>query len=145
VSGFQPNEKNPNIMGKEPTIYLAAPFFDIGEFWLMEEVRDILIEEGADVISPYHDIGRAEDFDDPTEMAEEDIEAIEDADGVLALIDKCDPGTNFELGYARKSDKPAVAYKHEPKRSHTSMLEGAGCPVYSDLSTAIFKIMWASR
>lgn len=139
---FQPTERGPTLGREAPTIYLASPFFDIGEFWLMDEVHRILSEEGLNVIAPYYDIGRKEEYDNPKEMAEDDLKAIEEADGVLALIDNCDPGTTFELGYARKLGKPVVAYQHEPEQSETTMLEGAGCSVYGDLSTAIFKIIW---
>lgn len=143
--GFQPAEREPKLDQEPPTIYLAAPFFDIGEFWLMEEVRRILSGERINVISPYHDIGREEEYDDPEDMSENDLEALEDADGVLALIDNSDPGTNFELGYARSLGKPVVAYQHEPEKGRTTMLEGAGCPVYGDLATAIFKIIWDAK
>jgi nucleoside 2-deoxyribosyltransferase len=144
VGGFEPIERESTIGQDSPTVYLAAPFFSVGDFWLMEEVQQILSEEGANVIAPYHDIGRADEYEDPTQVALEDLTAIENADAVLALIDTCDSGTYFELGYARKLDIPVVAYQNEPIQERTTMLEGASCEVYGDLSTAVFKTMWAA-
>ena len=84
-----------------PTIYLAGPFFDMGERFVVEEVKSLLEGEGADVISPVHDIGRAADYDSLEEVAHQDLDAIERADLVFASLDHLDSGTHFELGYAR--------------------------------------------
>jgi len=142
IDKFNPEEKDPTVGEKGPTVYLASPFFNLGDFWLVEEVRRILYSEGADVISPYHDIGRLENFEESEQVAEEDLAAIERADVVLGLVDNCDPGTYFELGYARKIGKPVVAYTNQVDQHRDIMLEGGGCKLCNDLSTAVFKAMW---
>ena len=143
VDGFEPVERDPAITDNSPTIYLATPFFTVGEFWFMEEVRDILFKEGVDVVAPYYDIGRAEDYDEHTQVAQADLQALEDSDAVLALCDHCDPGTYFELGHARESDVPVTAYMTEYTENDSLMLDGTGCEIYSDLATAIFKAIWS--
>lgn len=145
VEGFEPVQREPTIDKEGPKIYLAAPFFNPGEFWLMEEIDMILSEEGADVFAPYFDVGPALDHENPNAVAQKDLEALENVDVVLALLDTNDSGTLFEIGYARSLDIPVIIYQTEPRRSQTTMLEGSGCEVYSDLSTTIFKALWAAR
>lgn len=141
---FEYEKRTPTIDEAGPTVYLAGPFFGIGDLWLVEEVQRILQKEGATVISPYHDVGRAENFESPREMAAQDLSGVEQADVVFALIDHCDPGTHFELGYASDLDIPVVAYANKPEQHQLTMLEGAGCEIYGDLSTAVFKALWAN-
>lgn len=125
-----------------PTIYLAGPFFDIGERFVVEEVKHLLASEGADVISPVHDIGRAADYDSPEEVAQQDLDAIERADLVFALLDHLDSGTHFELGYARKEGTPVIGYANDLETISETMIRGSGCVVYEDLSSAIFNAIW---
>ncbi|MFC4359287.1 PfkB family carbohydrate kinase [Halobium salinum] len=125
-----------------PTIYLAGPFFDIGERYVVEEVKHILESEGANVISPVHDFGRAADYDSAEEVAKQDLEAIERADLVFALLDHLDSGTHFELGYARKTGIPVVGYANDFETGSETMISGSGCEVYEDLSSAIFNAIW---
>ncbi|MCD2204542.1 nucleoside 2-deoxyribosyltransferase [Halobacterium sp. KA-6] len=116
----------------------------MGELWFVEEVRRILIEEGANVISPIHDVGQVDGSMTAEEIANKDLEGIDNADVVLALIDQCDSGTFFELGYANNEGQPVVAYGNKIDRSEFTMLEGSGCGLYNDLSTAIFKTLWVN-
>ena len=125
-----------------PTVYLAGPFFDIGERFVVEEVKHLLESEGADVISPVHDIGRAADYDSPEEVAQQDLDAIERADLVFALLDHLDSGTHFELGYARKDGTPVIGYADDFETSSETMICGSGCEVYEDLSSAIYNAIW---
>lgn len=140
-----PNSTSSTFISPEatpPTIYLAGPFFDIGERFVVEEVKNLLEGEGADVISPVHDIGRAADYDSLEEVAQQDLDAIERADLVFALLDHLDSGTHFELGYARKEDTPVIGYADNLETSSETMILGSGCEVYDDLSSAIFNAIW---
>lgn len=145
VDGFDPTRRGPTIDKNGPKIYLASPFFNPGEFWLMEEMEKILSEEGADVFAPYFDVGHVEDYEDQTTIAQKDLKALEQADVLLALLDTNDPGTLFEIGYARKQGIPVVVYKTELNHSQSTMLEGTGCRLYSDISTTVFKTIWAGE
>lgn len=127
-----------------PTIYLAGPFFDVGELFVVEEVKHILENEGVDVISPVHDIGRAADYDSTEDVAKQDLAAIDEADLVFALLDHVDSGTHFEIGYARKAGTPVIGYAHNPNARDYTMIQGSGCKVYSDLSSAIYQAVWKS-
>lgn len=125
-----------------PTVYLAGPFFDIGERFVVEEVKHLLESEGAEVISPAHDIGRAAEYDSPEEVAQQDLEAIERADLVFALLDHLDSGTHFELGYARKDGTPVIGYSNNFETNSETMILGSGCAVYEDLSSAVYNAIW---
>lgn len=140
IDSASPTFISPNTAS--PTIYLAGPFFDIGERYVVEEVKHLLESEGADVVSPVHDIGRAADYDSPEEVAQQDLDAIERADLVFALLDHLDSGTHFELGYARKTGTPVVGYANDFEADNEIMITGSGCEVYEDLSSAIFNAIW---
>ncbi|EMA09810.1 PfkB family carbohydrate kinase [Haloarcula marismortui] len=142
---FEPRQLESTIGEEGPMVYLAAPFFTLGEFWLVEEVQRILEKEGANVFSPYHEVGRVGETNDIESVAEKDLSGVEECDVVLALTDNCDSGTFFELGYARKIGKPVIAYEHKPEEADRTMMEGSGCRLYGDLSTAILKTLWADR
>ncbi|WP_396614002.1 PfkB family carbohydrate kinase (plasmid) [Haloferax sp. S1W] len=142
------NSASPTFISPDatpPTIYLAGPFFDIGERFVVEEVKHLLESEGADVISPVHDIGRAADYDSPEEVAQQDLDAIERADLVFALLDHLDSGTHFELGYARKEGTPVIGYVNDFETSSETMIRGSGCEVYEDLSSAIYNAIWRAH
>jgi len=126
----------------EPTIYLAGPFFDIGERYLVEEVKHLLEGEGVEIVSPVHDIGLATDYDNTEDVASQDLEAIEQSDLVFALLDHQDSGTHFELGYARKIGIPVVGYADDYDPDDYTMITGAGCEIYGDLASAIYNAIW---
>lgn len=127
---------------ESPSIYLAGPFFDVGELYTVEEVKSLLESEGADVFSPFHDIGRAGEYDRPEEVAQKDLDAIDEADLVFALLDHLDSGTQFELGYARKADIPVVGYATDCENLSETMILGSGCEMHGDLSSAVFNAIW---
>src|SRR5207237_4443331 len=41
----------------QPNVYLAGPFFDLSQRWLIEECLSLLESLGAEVFSPLHDVG----------------------------------------------------------------------------------------
>lgn len=119
-------------------IYLAAPFFDIGQRWLVEELRSILRDLGADVFSPCHEVGPG-----PAHLvAPRDIEGLEDADVILGVLNGLDPGTVFEVGYAVKRGMPVVALAQNVKEEDLKMIVGTGCDVVGDLATAAYRAVW---
>lgn len=125
-----------------PSIYLAGPFFSVGELYTVEGVRSLLNGEGAKVFSPFHDIGRAAEYDRHEGVAQNDLDAIDEADLVFALLDHLDSGTQFELGYARKAGIPVVGYAANLDNLSKTMILGTGCEVYGDLSSAVFNAIW---
>ncbi|KRF21037.1 hypothetical protein ASG90_01065 [Nocardioides sp. Soil797] len=124
---------------KQPTIYLAAPFFSTAERLLVEMVRDALLDAGLQVFSPLHDVGTGGD-----EVAAADLDGLTRSDAVLALLDAGDPGTVFETGWATRADIPVVGFTEHPDAHEWTMLRGTGTPLSSDLTSAIHLAAWAA-
>lgn len=123
----------------EKCVYLAGPFFDMGQRWVVEQARSALLNQGLKVFSPLHDVGRGKGPD----VAPKDLEGLHQSKTLLAIIDGLDPGTFFEIGYARALGIPAVILAQNVKEEDLKMLEGSGCDVVGDFVTAIYKTAWA--
>ena len=123
----------------EVRIYLAGPYFNYGERWLVDLMREALSELGAEVFSPFHDVGTGP----PSAVAPADIRGLEDSHAVLALLDGLDAGTLFEVGYARARSIPVVGFSANPTSPDLTMLIGTDVPVCSDLASAAYNVIWA--
>lgn len=121
-------------------IYLAGPFFDLPQRWLIEEAYRLLTELGAEVFSPWHEVGTGLPAD---AIAEADLQGLRGCSKVLALLDGADPGTVFEVGYARALGIPVVALAERLEAQNLTMITGSGCEVTHDFTTAIYRVMWA--
>ncbi|MCM5554073.1 PfkB family carbohydrate kinase [Pleomorphomonas sp. NRK KF1] len=122
-------------------IYIAAPFFTLPQRWLVEEMRGCLAILGGDVFSPIHDVGA---FGGPDYIANKDLEGLRSCGTVLAVIDGEDAGTLFEVGYARNLGIPVVALAEVPRQESLTMLEGTGCTITNDFTTAVYRAIWSS-
>lgn len=134
---ISPAKGQPSNVAKK--VYLAGPFFHLGQIWLIDQARTLMQSMGLQVISPFHDIGlgTAED------VVPLDIQAIKDCDLVFAAVDGLDPGTIFELGYARSLDKPVVIYSETQVGTESlKMMQGTGCEIYANFTTAIYATRW---
>jgi hypothetical protein len=119
-------------------VYLAGPFFSIGQRWLVDEARQYLFDMGMNVFSPLHDIGNGP----AGTVAPADLAALDACDAVFALLDGLDSGTLFELGYARAKSKPVYALAQSVGDEDLKMVVGSGCRVYGDLVTALHHLVW---
>ncbi len=126
--------------GYAPKVYLAGPFFTLGERWLVERVRSILAGLGARVFSPIHDVGPGD-----TEVARKDLDGLDTCDVVFALLDGFDPGTIYETGWAAREDIPVICFASESHSKETKMLVGMGAEVHTDLTTALYRAIWAGQ
>ncbi len=120
-----------------PTVYLAGPFFGLGQEWLVDLVRHALVDLGAVPFSPLHDVGRG-----GPEVAQKDLDGLDRSAAILALVDDLDVGTIFEIGYAVRCGKPVVAYLDPQQSGNLTMLEGTGVEITDDLSTAVYRSVW---
>jgi len=137
----KPIELNRKPLGPgEYDVYLAGPFFNMPELWLVDEARLALRGMGLKVFSPYHDVGIGIGED----VAPKDIEALERSRAVLAIVDGVDTGTIFEVGYARALAKPVVAFVQSTPEEPLKMITGTGCDVVSDFVSAIYRVAWAA-
>lgn len=149
VSGdpFQVVDRNGKVTGPEidnetygeaASVYIAAPFFSVAERWLLHVCRGALMDLGATVFSPYHDVG----WGPPELVAPADLEGLRNADSVLALLDGFDSGTLFEVGHAVALDIPVAGFVSERQNRDLTMLNGSGVRIYEELSSAIYNAIW---
>ncbi|GIJ63681.1 PfkB family carbohydrate kinase [Virgisporangium aurantiacum] len=128
------------IPDDDPLVYLAAPFFTLADRWLVETCRSVLIGLGAQVFSPLHDVGPGGD-----EVASRDLDGLDRAHAVFALLDGWDPGTVYEVGWAHRKGLPVVGFLQGPSHEGTKMLVGTGAELHQDLSSALYRAVWAAQ
>lgn len=126
--------------GRAPTVYLAGPFFTLGQLWIVEQARNCLSDMGLKVFSPYHDVGHGP----AAIVVGQDVEGIHQSDVVLAIGDGLDSGTIFEVGYARARGLPVVFYAENESQEDCKMMEGTDCFLCDDFVTAIYRTVWVA-
>lgn len=119
-------------------VYLAGPFFNLAQRWMIDEARRGLTEMGLDVFSPVHDVGPGPAW----EVAPKDLEALDGCDRVFALLDGVDTGTVFEVGYARAKGIPVYTFAQSVSEEDMKMVVGSGCKVFYDFVTAVHQCAW---
>jgi nucleoside 2-deoxyribosyltransferase len=132
--------KRINLKRSNARIYLAAPFFTAAELMFLAEARRALLKLGVVVFSPLHEVGIS---NDQKEIARKDLAGLTRSHAVFAMLDHQDPGTIFEVGYARALDIPAVIFAEHFHKKDTTMFVGTNCKVESDFCTAIHHAVWA--
>jgi len=126
------------LKGTRRQVYLAGPFFDLAQVWMVQQARANLQEMGLRVLSPYHDIGLGSAED----VVVKDLEGIRDSDLVLAITDGLDAGTLFEIGYARAFNKPVVIYSERHEGESLKMMKGSCCIICDDYASALYSTLW---
>lgn len=106
---------------------------------MIEEARRSLLTLGAKVFSPLHDVGTDES---PAIIARKDLAGLTRSDVVLALISDLDPGTIFEIGFARSKKIPVVAYGEGIQSHHLTMLIGSECICSEDFCSGLYNTIW---
>lgn len=128
---------NPRPVPKS-SIYLAGPFFNVSQQWAIDEARSALQDMGFNVFSPIHDVGVGPAKD----VAQADLKALDACSVVLAVLDGLDPGTLFEVGYARAKGIPVIAVAESADPSALTMFIGSDCYITNDFTTAIYVTCW---
>lgn len=131
-------------------VYVAGPFFTMGELWLIEEACRSLDNLGVRFFSPYHEAGLLGDYEHSdahlkriSSIVEKDLCGLSECSAVLAFIDGCDPGTLFEVGWAVNHGIPVVALSQNPKPADLTMIRGSeNCFITNDFASAIYRVAW---
>lgn len=139
VAGLVHGEALPQ-MSSAGQIYLAAPFFSLGERWVVEEARTALLSLGCKVFSPLHEVGSGP----PDLVAPRDLVGLDTCTAVLAILNGGDPGTLFEVGHARQRGIPVVGLAENVRQHDLTMPLGTGCEIVDDFATAIYRAAWAA-
>lgn len=119
-------------------IYIAAPFFDVGQMYLVNEFRRVFRGEGLRVFSPYHEVG----WGLPEQVAPADILGLNKSRCVIACLGTVDVGTIFEVGHAQARGIPVVAYAPRMGQNDETMLSGTGCEIVRDFTSAVYRAIW---
>lgn len=126
------------IYGESSSVYIAAPFFTIAERWLVDLCRTALLDLGAKVFSPLHDVG----WGPPELVAPTDFAGLRQADSVLALLDGLDSGTVYEIGHATALGIPITSLVSDRRGYDLTMIVGSGVRVYDEPSSAVYNAIW---
>lgn len=128
----------PKTDGDKKLIYLAGPFFNMGQRWVIEEARTALLHQNMKVFSPLHDVGRGAGPD----VAPADLKGLDESAVVLAIVDGLDTGTIFEIGYARAKNIPVICLVQAEREEDLKMMVGSDCLMLNDFTTAIYRTAW---
>ena len=140
------------VNDEQARVYIAGPFFTMAELWLVEQACRALDSLGVSFFSPYHEAGLLRDYTDD-QAHQKEIERVVEADlkglgkckAVLAVLDGCDPGTIFEIGWAVRHNIPVVALSQNPKLADQTMIRGSkNCSICDDFASAIYRVAWAA-
>ncbi|MCL1945125.1 MAG: nucleoside 2-deoxyribosyltransferase [Firmicutes bacterium] len=113
----------PKYTGKKQKIYFAAPWFDDNSFAMMK-----WIENAVDILQPYSRFDvyfpRQHDGATPKDTFYQNVNAIKDADTVVAWISPKDVGTAWEIGMAYTLGKHIIllGYDQTCFSSHISLM-----------------------
>jgi nucleoside 2-deoxyribosyltransferase len=135
---FQPLRPLPPEKCKR--VYLAGPFFNLSQRWLIEEFKDGLVNAGVHIFSPLHHVGRG----DADAVYDPDIEGLKVCPVVLACLDGLDPGTIYEVGYAHSLGAKVIAFVSAERTEDLKMIVGGGSLVATDFATALYQTVWAA-
>lgn len=140
------------VKDESAKVYIAGPFFTMAELWLVEQACRALDSLGVSFFSPYHEAGLLHDYTDHQTHQKEiervvqaDIKGLSQCKAVFAILDGCDPGTIFEIGWAVRHDIPVVALSQNPKPADQTMIRGSkNCSISNDFASAIYRVAWAA-
>ncbi len=119
---------------KSKLIYLAAPFFTMGQRWLLNEFREILFDFDNEVYSRYHD-GNGY-------WVDKEVPALQLSDLVLALVSEPDRETLAEISAANAMGKDLIVFSENIEKSDLILMLGTNCKIVSDFSTAVYMASW---
>ncbi|WP_424681011.1 PfkB family carbohydrate kinase [Frateuria sp. YIM B11624] len=132
------NKRHVRDGGDRAKVYLAGPFFTMGQLWVVEEALRALSALDLEVLSPYHRVGPGE----AGVVVKADLDLLDESDLVLAIGDGMDAGTVFEVGYAKAQGKPVVFYAENEVGEDLKMFQGSGCHMVRHFATAIYRTVW---
>ena len=107
--------------------------------WLVEKLKAIFELYDIKVFSPYHDVGI---FNNHFEIAQADLDGLQQADNIFAIANNFDPGTVFEIGYARALNKNVFMLLDYPAKKDLAMFDGTGCIISNDIDYLIYRAIW---
>jgi nucleoside 2-deoxyribosyltransferase len=142
---FLPFESDPDIKPflisdyPKAQLYLAGPFFTFAERWLINEIFLSLRSMNISVFSPWHHVGLGE----ASIVVPLDIKGLNESKVIFAVLDGLDSGTLFEIGFGVAKECTVIGYVENESSESIKMLQGTDCIIEKDLTTALYKCLWA--
>lgn len=125
-------------------IYLAGPFFSQQEVLWVNYIHQSLESCGLKILSPSKENGIINtsftpDIRKATFIS--DLELLQKADIVVALLDHDDAGTSFEIGYAYSHGKPVIGLKTSADKLNNMIQYGCNpiCDTVDKLVSEVYK------
>lgn len=132
---FQPVKSDKKLLSP---IYLAGPFFTLADKLMLEEIKHAFSSMDVPFFSPIDVVGTGA----PEQVYKGDIDGLEKCSAVFANICGLDTGTIYEIGYAKAKGKPVVLFAQDCKQKDLTMLQGGGCKIYEDFTSAVYNCVW---
>ncbi|MGO9199168.1 MAG: nucleoside 2-deoxyribosyltransferase [Limisphaerales bacterium] len=130
---------------KKYDLYVAGPFFNYSQLSVVEEMAALFTDAGLRVFSPYHDVGLNLGASHAPKIAKQDIDGLRASRILVACLEGYDPGTVFEVGYARAIGIPVLLYAPNLSELNSTMFLGTSCQVARDLTTAVYRAVWWAK
>ncbi|WP_059050382.1 PfkB family carbohydrate kinase [Paenibacillus senegalimassiliensis] len=127
-------------------IYLAGPFFSKQELDWVRHVENRLENARFTILSPSREngvINNDTSLEQRYNIFQSDINLLNSADIVIALLDHDDPGTCFEIGYAFQKKIPVYGYKTSQK-SPNNMIQ-FGCVQTTDNIEELIRVLYEQK
>ncbi len=137
------------MTSKKPRLYFAAPLFTQAEWQWNLRLAEKLSQLNIEVVLPQKRaepmLFGSEVFDSGT-LFTDNVEEIEKADVVLAILDQADPdsGTCWECGYAYKSGRPIIGLRTDIRKSGDDPTSGVNL-MLSMSCTKFLLVPWNER
>ena len=104
-------------------VYIAAPFFNDVQLERVKFIEKELSDHGIEYFSPRSVQFYKEDGSfDGDKIFQNDVDQLNNADVIIALLDDKDMGTSFEIGYAHAKNKRIILVLFEEHISQTNIM-----------------------
>ena len=132
------------MIGKNPYVYLAGPFFNSQQIKQVEETKCILEHRGLKYFSPKDECLFKPGVTTPEGILTENIAALNCTNLLVCITDGKDPGTFFEAGWCYAMGIPIVYIwlTGQPGQKFNLVLAASGSVVrsYHELDKALYEI-----
>lgn len=111
-------------------VYIASPFFNETQLNRVKYIEKELTENNIPFFSPRSVQFFKEDGTfDGEKIFQNDVDQLNNADVIVALIDDKDMGTSFEIGYAHAKGKRIILVLFEEHISQTNIMLACAGPI----------------
>jgi nucleoside 2-deoxyribosyltransferase len=93
---------------KEPSIYIAGPFFNSYEVAVIERIKIIIADFKFEYFSPKDELMYKPGVTTPEDILRANINGLDTSNMMIVVTDGKDPGTMFEAGWAYSKGMPII-------------------------------------